>query len=725
MTATSPSGPASGPGERIDPLNFEILRHRLWATADEVATTLIKTAGSPAVVSANDFIVALFTATGELALAGWGANRHVSCTALACRALREQFDASEIEEDDVFLLNDPYVAAIHQQDVYVISPLHFDGELIGWLVNFTHLQDVGGIDPGWCPRATDVRQEGLRIPGLKIVERGKLRRDVWHTLLNMTREPEMNALQLRAQMAANNTGKEKLQGLIRQIGLGRYRTLVAQMIEHSEQGLRARLRRLPDGTWRTREYFDTPDRIYRIELAMTKQGDQLHFDFTGTSEQAPSFVNCTHGGTRGGVFVSMSTLLAHDLTWNEGLLRPLSVTVPEGTLLNCKFPAPVSMGTIAASRLATTAAFSTLASMLATTDAFADDVSAQWTAGSADLAVSGVNGRGEYFVLAPFFGHAGGGGARRGADGVSTGGGISNPMFSSTNVETLERNAPVLFLFRREVPDSGGPGVYRGGLTAELAFVTGDVPSGRLNVSLHGSGLAPAMAYGRYGGLPGCNVRYELRRATPVRELLASGMPQDLAALGGELEPLPPQGLVEIDEEAVFLARVDGGGGLGDPLRRPPERVLADVAAGRVSPRQARDQYGVALAAAGDAVDVPATAHLREEVRRSRLGAAAPAALPPVEDVHGLTPAPVEYDEERGVTRCAACDRELGPVGENWKRHAVADEQPLAALGELMGASRFVLRGFACPGCGVLLDTEMTLPEDPPIHTYSPLVEGH
>jgi N-methylhydantoinase B len=379
------------------------------------------------------------------------------------------------------------------------------------------------------------------------------------------------------------------------------------------------------------------------------------------------------------------------------------------------------MGTIAASRLATTAAFSTLASMLATTDEFAEDVSAQWTAGSADLAVSGVNGRGEYFVLAPFFGHAGGGGARRGADGVSTGGGVSNPMFSSTNVETLERNAPVLFLFRREVPDSGGPGAYRGGLTAELAFVGGDVADGRLHVSLHGSGLEPAMAYGRYGGLPGCNVRYELRRATDVRTALGGALPPTLAGFGGQPEPLPPQGLVEMDQDAVFLARVDGGGGLGDPLLRPPERVLADVAAGCVSPRQAREQYGVVLDTTGSALDATATVRLRRELRAARIGVADAASLPPVADVDGIAPAPVRYDGAGGGARCAACGYTLGVTGANWKNRAVTWEQPLAALGELMGSTRFVLRSFACPGCGVLLDTEMTLPEDPPIHTYSPL----
>src|SRR5262249_1987238 len=292
--------------------------------------TLIKTAGNPSITEAHDFMVALFTADGEIALGGWGGNRHVSCTALACKGILDRFPLADIHENDVFLLNDPYIAAIHQPDMYVISPIHWEGELIGWTANFTHLADIGGIDPGSSPRATEVVQEGLRIPGLRIADRGVLRQDVWDTLLHMTREPEMNALQLKAQMAANNTGKEKVRALIAKVGIAQYHAIVRQMIAHSEQSLRARLRHRPDGTWPTREYFDTKDRLYTVQLAMTKEGDRLSFDFTGTSEQAPSFINCTYWGSRGGIFVSVSSMLGHGLPWNEGLLKPLQLTVPAG-----------------------------------------------------------------------------------------------------------------------------------------------------------------------------------------------------------------------------------------------------------------------------------------------------------------------------------------------------------------------------------------------------------
>ena len=705
--------------DRVDPITFEIVRHRLWSVADAMAMTLIRTAGNPSITEVHDFMVALFTPEGDITLGGWGGNRHVSCTAQACKGILSRFSKSDIHEDDAFLLNDPYVAAIHQQDMYVLSPVHFEGELVGWIGNFTHLSDIGGIDPGTSPRATEIVQEGLRIPGLKIADRGVVRQDVWDTLLNMTREPEMNALQLKAQMAANHTGKEKLRGLMEKIGISRYRAIVRQMISHSENALRSRLRELPNGTWRTREYYDTKDRIYTVQLAMTKEDDQLTFDFTGTSEQAPNFINCTYWGARGGIFVSVSSMLGYGLPWNQGLLKPLSLIVPEGTLLNCKFPAPVSAGTVAGSRLATIASWSTVSNMLAMSDRFADEFSALWTCGASGVRVSGINRDNRYFVLTPFAG-AGGGGARRFADGVDTTGSPNNPMHSIPNIETLERNAPLLYLFRNQVSDSGGPGTFRGGVSTEIAFTVHKAPKGVLKCVYSASGIEPAMSHGIFGGLPGCNTFLELRSNVCIRDVLEKKANLTIEAVGGDARRLPPQGLFEVDDGCVACSRSDGGGGLGDPLYRSPERVLADVHAGLVSLNKARDQYGVLLDTALMSVDADATQLLRQQMRAERAGGAAMAGNTAVSNRLNVT-MPVLFDEERNRVFCAACRYELGPLRDNWKSGFVTRSQPLSSLSKLMTSTLFVLRSFNCQSCGALLDAEMTLPKDPPLHTYLPL----
>jgi N-methylhydantoinase B len=756
MTVAQTPGRSADAGARVDPITYEIVRHRLWSIADEMALTLIRTAGNPSITEAHDFMVALFTPDGDIALGGWGGNRHVSCTALAVRGILARFPLDDIHEDDVFLLNDPYIAAIHQPDVYVISPIHYDGALVGWTANFTHLPDIGGMDPGSSPRATEVVQEGLRVPGLRIADRGVLRQDIWDTILHNTREPEMNALQLKAQMAANNTGKEKVRALLAKVGVGQYHAIVAQSIAGSERALRARLRQLPDGTWRTREYFDTKDRLFTVELAMTKDGDELLFDFTGTSEQASSFINCTYWGARGGVFVSLSSMLGHGLPWNEGLLRPIRLVIPEGTLLNCAFPAPVSMGTLAGSRLATIASWSTVSAMLAQHDAWADEASALWTASATGHRVSGFNRQNRYFVLTPFT-DVGGSGARAFADGIDTGGGCNNPMSAAPNVETLEHQVPFLYLFRRQLPDSGGPGAHRGGVSTDQAFTVHKAPAGKLGVVVYASGLDPAQSHGLFGGEPGCNTLFALHQNTRVRDALRHGDALDFDALGGTVERLPPQGLCDVDADAVFYVRADGGGGLGDPLRRPPAKVLADVQAGLVSPEQAVVRYGVVLDAAGGAVDEATTEALRSGLRAARLPPLAeqqsggvlrfqswtywkspattsaagkpgepttPSLSPPaLGGPGGATPLtqPVRYDSTRDAALCAACERELAPLRENWKLRAVVQTQPLRALGPLMLSERFVLRSYSCPGCGALLDTEMTLPSDPPVHPYSPL----
>ncbi|HEY7060178.1 MAG TPA: hydantoinase B/oxoprolinase family protein [Chloroflexota bacterium] len=710
--ATSPPVDAA---QAADPITYQVVRHRLWAIGDEMALSLIRTAGNPSIVEARDFMIGLYTADGDVALAGWGINRHVPCVGRACKVILERFPRESIHEGDVFLLNDPYLAAIHQPDVYVIAPVHFEGELVGWTANFTHLPDIGGIDPGSSPRAREVTQEGLRVPGLKIVDRGEVRQDVWDTLLNMTREPEMNALQLKAQLAANNTGRAKLGALLRKVGPARYQTIVAQMIAESEQSLRYRLRQLPDGIWRAREYFDSADSVYTIQLAMTKQGDTLHFDYTGTSEQAPNFINVTYWGAFGGVFSSVSNLLGYELPWNEGLLRPLRVTIPEGTILNCRYPAPVSMGTIAGSRMAQVAAWSAIAGMLAMSERYADEVSAHWAISATGVRITGQNRQNRFFVLTPFA-EAGGSGARRFADGIDSGGPSTNT--NCTNVETLERDAPVLYLFRREMPDSGGPGTMRGGVGLESAFTAYKAPTGYVTGVLHASGHEPAQSHGLFGGLPGCNTTFALHGAAALPEQLATAPPATREALPGEARPLPAQGLADVNAASALYAHADGGGGLGDPLLRPAECVLDDVLAGLVSVEQARARYGVVLA--GERVDAAATAALRHELRTGRLGHAPTARVAEPPPGAAVDPIMLRIDAARGVVECGACGQTVGDVRANWKLRAVEQVEPLRALGPLFTSTRFVLRSYCCPACGTALDAEMTLPDDPPLHSYSP-----
>jgi N-methylhydantoinase B len=228
------------------------------------------------------------------------------------------------------------------------------------------------------------------------------------------------------------------------------------------------------------------------------------------------------------------------------------------------------------------------------------------------------------------------------------------------------------------------------------------------------------MSHGLFGGLPAGNTVFELRSGTRLREALPVANPVDLDALGGEMRLLPPQALLRLDATSVLLVRGDGGGGVGDPLLRAPAAVFADVQAGLVSVDGARRLYGVVLTAGGEAVDAAATGRQREALRAARLGRA-PTAAAGDDGLDGASVRPpVQYDRAAGVARCAACAGTLGPLAENWKGRAVEQVERLAELGPQMASTLFVLRSYSCPACGVLLDAEMTLPSDPPVHTYSP-----
>jgi N-methylhydantoinase B len=335
------------------------------------------------------------------------------------------------------------------------------------------------------------------------------------------------------------------------------------------------------------------------------------------------------------------------------------------------------------------------------------------------LTVSGVGRDQRYFVFTPFA-DLGGGGGRRYADGINTCDASSNPKLSKANIETIERAGPLLYLFRRQLADSGGPGTFRGGVGSELAWTTHKAPTGRVNGVLYVSGMEPAMSHGLFGGWPGCNTYCEVRSDSTIRAALAAGRPvDDPAALGGTARALPPQGLVEVDQDAVFYARADGGGGIGDPLLRAPERVLADVQARLVTAEQAQSVYGVVLDASQAAVEHEATAALRARLRGARLAAAAPRDGDPAGGSADLVGRPVRYDLDADRATCAACGHGFGTLGGNWKERAERREVPLAELGPLWGSRRFVLRSFSCPACAALLDTEMTLPEAPPIWEFS------
>jgi len=602
----------------MDPITFSIIRHRLYRVVDEAVITLKHVSGSAITNEGHDLMVSLYRADGSLLMGGVGFLHHLTSAAEACKAIIRRFKG-QIHEGDVYLLNDPYTAALHTSDIYLVAPIHHEGQLIAWSACFVHVYDIGAMNPGgFSPDSQDIYTEGISSPGLKLVDRGEVRQDILDTLLNMVRSPEMVTLDIRSMIACNNVARDRMLALIKKYGHATVDEACRTLIEQSEQLLRARLRELPDGEWQSRQYMDVKGQTHKVVLTMTKRDDELVFDFTGSSPQSPFSINCTKWASLGGLFAPLFPLLCYDITWNEGVIRPIKMIAPEGTVVNCTRPAPISVATVGAIQSVNNAACATIGKMLAASEKYRDEATAVWHANHFAIFMFGRNQRGGQAIGILTETFAGAGGARAFADGVDVGGEIPNPISRMANVETMENIFPLRYLFRRRLVDSGGPGTYRGGTGMELALVPHDAPDGGLHYVISGKGAKYSMSEGLAGGYPGAPNKYvwvHNNELDPSRNMDPS-FAQRLEDMPGRQEDIS-WGVYPLMDKDVLYVGWNGGGGYGDPLDRDPEALRADVAASIVSPDAARDIYGVVLG--NGAVDVKATDTLRKRLRAARV----------------------------------------------------------------------------------------------------------
>ena len=599
----------------MDPITFSIIRHRLFRVVEEAVITLKHVSGSAITNEGHDLMVSLYQADGSLLMGGVGFLHHLTSAAEACKAIIRRF-GGQIAEGDMFLLNDPYTAALHTSDIYLVSPIHHGGKLVAWSACFVHVSDIGAMNPGgFAPDAQDIFTEGFSSPGIKIIDRGELRQDLWDTILNMVRSPEMVALDLRSMIACNNVARERMLALIDKYGTKTVNEACAALINQSEVKLRERLRELPNGHWQSRQYLEVKGEIYKVLLTMTKQDDTLTFDFTGSSPQSKYSVNCSKWASLGGLFAPLFPLLCYDIVWNEGAIRPIKMIAPEGTIVNCTRPAPVSVATVGAIQSVNNAACSTIGKMLAASEKYADEATAVWHANHFAIFMFGNNQRGRLAIGILTETFAGAGGARTFGDGVDIGGEIPNPISRMANVETIEAQFPIRYLFRRKLTNSGGPGKFRGGAGGEMAIVAHDAPDGGIHYVLSGKGPRFPQSDGLCGGYPGSVNDYVWVHA-PADGRNADRFAQTLDAIPGEDEPISWGVFPLMGDDALYL-RWNGGGGIGDPLERPAEKVMTDVTTGHISKVAASEIYGV-VELAGK-LDQAATDTRRKELRRARL----------------------------------------------------------------------------------------------------------
>jgi len=595
----------------IDPITFEVLSHRLHQITREMGITLERTGGTVTTTQQHDYNASLYRPDGEILAAGETYGHHVVCAGFAVRRIIESFGREEIFPDDIFLLNDPYLAAIHNPDVYIISPIHCGGALIGWSATFVHVSDVGAITPGGdSPDASEIFQEGFRVPGIKLVERGKLRQDVFDTITHMTRQPEAVALDLKCEIAANNVAKARLQEMYRKYGAELMNRVSAEMIRYTESVLRKRLGEIDDGEWRETLTIEA-DGPCRLALTLRKRSDRLIFDFTGTDPQVKKGINLPYHGTFGFCFGAILYSIAYDLPKNQGVIKPMEVIAPKGSLTHVQFPGPISMSTTSCGFGVGFLASSVLMQMIATSERWRKEIVAP-SASHRNCRHSGVNQYGRYTAFINMaHGAMDGNGARIDRDGVDSGG----SYMSCPNVEWMELQYPLLYLFRRHAVDSAGAGQFRGGVGVESAHTLHDAPEGRLRGVAYGVASGENSGHGMFGGRPGAPSIIMKIAGTRVQQLLADHqVATSIDALAGRQENLPYCNF-ELCEGDVLFMRVASGGGCGDPLKRDAERVRDDVIQGVVSGAAAREVYGVVLKDQS-VIDEAATQELRADLRR-------------------------------------------------------------------------------------------------------------
>jgi N-methylhydantoinase B len=449
----------------------------------------------------------------------------------------------------------------------------------------------------------------------------------------------------------------------------------------------------------------------KVQLTATKQGDELTYDFTGSSPQVDLGINCCYWATWGGMFAPIFPLLAWDVTWNEGVTRPIRLIAPEGTVVNCIRPAPISIATVGTIQIVNNLSTLILSKMFAASESASHRATAVWHGSHAHVETHGFDDTGDFFVapLTDTFGGAAG--ARSFRDGVDMGGEIPNVVSRWANVESQELNTPMLYLYRRAVPDSGGPGKFRGGVCHEYAFTTNGA-QGPMGLILFGKGTRAPMSLGISGGYPGCNVGYSTFRKGNVDEL-----PRSFEETRGVSREDQFWGAVELEEGDIQYVRFMGGGGYGDPLDRAPDAVLADVRLGLVGEAAARDIYGTVVNVDTDRVDDDATRELRLRIRSERAGRPVTSTTRAEVASSGMRLSEYLQRLASGETQCTFCGELVAGAGAEWKDQAVLRRSPVSSAGPYRpDTGEFVLIEAFCPCCGTALDVELATGDDPPLH---------
>jgi N-methylhydantoinase B len=578
----------------IDPITLEVVCEGLIAIVREMRATVIRASYSPVIWDMDDFSCALFDPVGQMVAQSDDHPGHVLPMPWSVRCAMEDF-AGDLRPGDVILLNDSYRGGTHLNDVTMLYPLFEEGELLIFPAVRAHWADVGGSTPGsYSGLSTNIYQEGVRIPPIKILEEGKLNKGAMALLLNNMRLPEDRWGDFNASLGACRVAEGRIRKLLARYGRKTVLDCIALNLDRSERRLREKIAALPDGDYVYEDYLEYygEGRLDPVlmRLTLTVRGDEIVADFAGSNPQVPGVVNSTLATTGAGVLVAIKSALDPQGPINAGTFRPIHFQAPEASIVDVKLDAPAGAHGEVRKR-----AVSVMMGALA--QVIPDLVSGDLCGTSFPNAIGGKDerrGRGYVYYEAP----AGGNGAFLEDDGSSAWGNIDfGNVRTIQSAEQMEHAMP-LRIERSELrTDSGGEGRTRGGLgmRRDVRLLYGEARYSAL------SDRAVVPPFGVAGGGVSASVKVSLVR---------DGRPVEFET-PGKVTGYP------IREGDVVVMESAGGGGFGDPLTRDPERVRHDLRAGHITRARARDGYGVILRPDGT-VDAGATEARREELRRAR-----------------------------------------------------------------------------------------------------------
>lgn len=573
--------------KETDLIRLEVLRNKLTSIANEMSSALQRTAYSTNIKTRLDFSCGIFDRSKRAIAQSFSQPVHLGSLVHFVPRIIEEYGANRLRPGDGIMCNDGFRGGVHLNDVCLVAPVFHEERLVAFVAAVAHHLDVGGTTPGsLVGLSKEIFEEGLRIPPVRFLDQGEIDNNVLMLILNNIRSPRETGGDLRAQVAAINTGIQRIVNLFDKYGEEAIDNTVEEILAYTEKRAREEIRNFPSGVFEAEGYMDgdgITDEPFKVVVKVTMEEGKAVFDLTGSARQRKGPVNATYAMTLSNCAYALRALMEPELPVNDGFYRVLEVIAPSGTVVNAQHPAAIGGGWETAFRVCETAL-----------QAFSKAVPERIAAGSkgalCNIAFGGISPRsGNYYVFYEAMG--GGYGARATKDGIDA----VQPHGQNTEnspIEETEANYPVMITRYELIPDSEGAGRFRGGLGLRRDYlfdheVVFSVLSDR----------AKFPPWGLEGGLPGRLAKYIVNPDTEHRECSSKTS-------------------IVLHPGDVFSVQMGGGGGYGPPWEREPGRVLLDVLAERVSPERARAAYGVVIDPATGSVDEEATRKEREAMRR-------------------------------------------------------------------------------------------------------------